>query len=433
MTDHLSPLDIAFLAMEGNANPLHLGAVATFAPSTAVHPARIAAVLCERASEISRLRQRARTSLLGGARWVEDPGFAPEDHVFTHHVRGRERFATLVSHLMAQPLDLARPPWELHVVTGLAGGRFAVVAKLHHSLCDGMKAVGLGIQLFDPSRLSNADVSAPVVAKSIIPSLPSLRGIKDTIDIASSVLMNTRPPTLNSPVLTASTRPRRVVMSRLDLADVHRIRRAHGGTVNDVLLALVTGALRHWLSAHNSASADSVVRALIPVNQRSRSGDGSSGNSISGFLLSLPVGIADPVERLRSVRAQMESAKAAGPDRGAGALPLLADKVPPLVHRLAAPVAARCAPLLFDTLVTSVPLPSVPLSLDGAALCEMYPVAPVAPGHAVGVALSVYRSSVHVCLNTNQSWMSDAQWLDGVLRREVSSLQDARELVGLPR
>ena len=93
----------------------------------------------------------------------------------------------------------------------------------------------------------------------------------------------------------------------------------------------------------------------------------------------------------------------------------------------------RCAPLLFDTLVTSVPLPSVPLSLDGAGLCEMYPVAPVAPGHAVGIALSVYRSSVHVCLNTNQSWMSDAQWLDGVLRREVATLQETRELVGLPR
>ncbi|MFC3891017.1 wax ester/triacylglycerol synthase family O-acyltransferase [Lentzea rhizosphaerae] len=429
MTDHLSPLDIAFLAMEGNANPLHLGAVATFAPSTPVHPARIAAVLCERAQEIPRLRQRARTSLLGGARWVEDPGFAPEDHVFTHHVRGRDRFATLVSHLMAQPLDLARPPWELHVITGLAGGRFAVVAKLHHSLCDGMKAVGLGLQLFDASRLSIPDVPAQA-ARSII---PSLREIKDTIDIASSVLMNTRPPTLNSPVLTSSTRPRRVVMSRLDLADVHRIRRAHGGTVNDVLLALVTGALRHWLSAHGSAGPESVVRALIPVNQRSRSGDAGAGNQISGFLVSLPVGEPDPAERLRNVREQMESAKAAGPDRGAGALPLLADKVPPLVHRLAAPVMGRCAPLLFDTLVTSVPLPSIPLSLDGAGLCEMYPVAPVAPGHAVGIALSVYRSSVHVCLNTNQSWMSDAQWLDGVLRREVATLQETRELVGLPR
>ncbi|MFD4674297.1 wax ester/triacylglycerol synthase family O-acyltransferase [Lentzea sp. NPDC058450] len=432
MTDHLSPLDIAFLAMEGDTNPLHLGAVATFAPSTPVHPARIAAVLCERAQEIPRLRQRARSSLLGGARWVEDPGFAPEDHVFTHHVRGRDRFATLVSHLMAQPLDLARPPWELHVITGLAGGRFAVVAKLHHSLCDGMKAVGLGIQLFDPSRLSIPDASAEP-SRSLLPSLPTLRGIKDTFDIASSVLMNTRPPTLNSPVLTASTRPRRVVMSRVDLPDVHRIRRAHGGTVNDVMLALVTGALRHWLSAHGSAGPDSVVRALIPVNQRSRSGDGASGNQISGFLVSLPVGLADPVDRLRSVREQMESAKAAGPDRGAGALPLLADRVPPLVHRLAAPVMGRCAPLLFDTLVTSVPLPSVPLSLDGAALCELYPVAPVAPGHAVGIALSVYRNAVHVCLNTNQSWMSDATWLDGVLRRELAALQETRELVGLPR
>ncbi|ANZ43088.1 hypothetical protein BBK82_28155 [Lentzea guizhouensis] len=425
--------------MEGNSNPLHLGAVATFTPTNLVHPARIAAVLCERAAEVPRLRARARTGLLGGARWVEDPGFVPEDHVFTHHVRGRDRFATLISHLMAQPLDLARPPWELHVVTGLSGGRFAVFAKLHHSLCDGMKAVGLGLQLFDASRLSNRDVAEPVSRSglpsflpslpSFLPSLPSLRGIKDTLDIASSVLSQTRPPTLGSPVLSSSPRPRRVVMSRVDLADVHRIRRAHGGTVNDVLLALVTGALRQWLSAHDSAGPSSVVRALIPVNQRARAG-GSCGNSISGFLLSLPVGEPDAASRLRSVRSQMESAKAAGPDRGAGALPLLADRVPPFLHRLAAPVAARCAPLLFDTLVTSVPLPSVPLALDGAALTEMYPVAPVAPGHAVGVALSVYRSSVHVCLHTNQSWMSDSQWLDGVLRRELAALSSSRELVG---
>ncbi|MGZ3144052.1 wax ester/triacylglycerol synthase family O-acyltransferase [Lentzea chajnantorensis] len=432
MTDHLSPLDVAFLAMEGNSNPLHLGAVATFTPTNLVHPARIAAVLCERAAEVPRLRARARTGLLGGARWVEDPGFAAEDHVFTHHVRGRDRFATLISHLMAQPLDLARPPWELHVVTGLAGGRFAVFAKLHHSLCDGMKAVGLGLRLFDASRLSIPDAAEPA-PRPLLPSLPSLRGIRDTLDIASAVLQNTRPPTLNSPVLTSSTRPRRVVMSRVDLADVHRIRRAHGGTVNDVLLALVTGALRHWLTAHDAAGPTAAVRALIPVNQRTRSGDGAAGNSISGFLVSLPVGEPDPLERLRSVRTQMESAKAAGPDRGAGALPLLADKVPALLHRLAAPVAARCAPLLFDTLVTSVPLPSVPLSLDGAALAEMYPVAPVAPGHAVGVALSVYRSSVHVCLHTNQSWMSDPQWLDGVLRRELAALSGTRSLVGSVR
>src|SRR5689334_25049639 len=93
---------------------------------------------------------------------------------------------------MPQPLALARPPWELHDITGLAGGRFAVVAKLHHSLCDGMKAVGLGLQLFDVSRLSIPDTPEPI-SRSIIPSIPSLRGIKDTLDIASSVLMNTRP------------------------------------------------------------------------------------------------------------------------------------------------------------------------------------------------------------------------------------------------
>ncbi|GLZ33662.1 diacylglycerol O-acyltransferase [Lentzea sp. NBRC 105346] len=425
MTDHLSPLDVAFLAMEGDSNPLHLGAVATFAPRQPVHPSRIAAVLCERVLEIPRMRQRARMSWLppGGARWVEDPAFAPEDHVFTHHVRGRDRFNTLVSHLMAQPLDLDRPPWELHVVTGLPGGRYAVVAKLHHSLCDGMKAVGLGLRLFDESRLSIPD--APPPARSF-PNLEDMvRGVKDTFDIASSVFLNTRPPALSSPVLTSSSRPRRVVTARMDLTDVHRVRREYGGTVNDVLLALVTGALRHWLLAHDSARPGAVVRALIPVNQRGRSGNGNAGNQISGFLCELPVGETDPLQRLRIIRDQMDRNKQQGPDRGPGALPLLADRVPPILHRLAAPVAARCAPLLFDTLVTSVPLPSVPLTLDGAELCELYPVAPVAPGHAVGIALSTYRSAVHFCLHTNQAWMSDTHWLDGVLRRELAALQPA--------
>lgn len=428
MTDDLSPLDVAFLAMEGNSNPLHLGAVATFAPRQPVHPARIATLLCERVLEIPRMRQRARTSWLGGARWVEDPAFAPEDHVFSHHVRGRDRFGNLVSHLMAQPLDLDRPPWELHVVTGLPGGRFAVVAKLHHSLCDGMKAVGLGLKLFDASRLSIPDVPAP---RRSLPGLEDMmRGVKDTFEIASSVVRSTRPPTLSSPVLSASTRPRRVVTARLDISDVQRVRREHGGTVNDVLLALVTGALRHWLQAHDSARPGTSVRALIPVNQRSRSGDGNAGNQISGFLCALPVGEADAVERLRLIREQMDRNKAAGPDRGPGALPILADRVPALLHRLAAPVAARCAPLLFDTLVTSVPLPSVPLTLDGAELCELYPIAPVAPGHAVGIALSTYRSGVHICIHTNQSWMSDAHWLEAVLRRELAALHPARVPVG---
>ncbi|MET1071819.1 MAG: wax ester/triacylglycerol synthase family O-acyltransferase [Umezawaea sp.] len=435
-TEQLSPLDVAFLCLEDDKNPMHLGAVATFAPHHPVHPARIVALLCERAQEIPKLRKRTRVSWmpLGGASWVDDPRFTVEDHVAGHHLRGHggeDRFAELVSTLMAQPLDMTRPPWELHVVTGLTGGRFAVVVKLHHALCDGLKAVGLGVRLLDDlgRDLPAAQESelAPVgLATSVV---DSVKGFANTATIASAVLRSARTPSTRSPVLTRSSRPRQVVMARLGLDEVQRVRKQHGGTVNDVLLALVTGALRQWLVAHDSAGEGTTVRALIPVSQRARDPRGASGNRISGFLCELPVGESDARERLRVVRADMDRNKAAGPGRGPGALPLLADRIPAALHRLATPFAGRCAPLLFDAVVTSVHLPALPLKLDGAELKEMYPVAPVAAGHAVGIALSVYRNGVHICLHTNQPWISGSRWLLTALRRELASLDLPRARV----
>ncbi|MEJ2858335.1 MULTISPECIES: wax ester/triacylglycerol synthase family O-acyltransferase [unclassified Saccharothrix] len=413
----LSSLDVAFLCMEDASNPMHLGAVATFSPRNPVHPARIVALLCERALEVSALRRRVRFSWLppGGASWVDDPSFAVEDHVVGHHLRGRQGFAELVSHLMAQPLDLDRPPWEVHVVTGLPGGRFAVVVKMHHALCDGMKAVGLGLRLLDGFE-HVSDVGVPAQRTGVV---DGVKGLVRAAGIASDVVRSARPPARRSPVVSLASRRRQVVMARLGVEEVHRVRRVYGGTVNDVMVALVTGALRQWLVAHGCADEGSTLRALVPVARR---GSGGAGNRISGYLCELPVGEADPQERLRLVREDMERHKAAGTDRGAGALPLLAERIPSVVHRIAAPIAGKCAPLLFDALVTSVPLPAVPLHLDGAELREVYPVPPVAAGHAVGVAVSSYRSGVHVCLHTDQPWMAESRWLQQALRTELAAL-----------
>ncbi|MFI9818629.1 wax ester/triacylglycerol synthase family O-acyltransferase [Saccharothrix variisporea] len=413
----LSPLDVAFLCMEDASNPMHLGAVATFAPRNPVHPARIVALLCERALEVPALRRRVRFSWVppGGASWVDDPAFAVEDHVVGHHLRGRRGFAELVSHVMAQPLDLGRPPWEVHVITGVTGGRFAVVVKMHHALCDGMKAVGLGLRLMDGFD-QVPDVGVPAARTGVV---DGVKGLVRAAGIASDVVRSARPPARRSPVVSLSSRRRHVVMARLGVDEVHRVRRTCGGTVNDVMLALVTGALRQWLAAHGCADEGSTLRALVPVARR---GAGGAGNRISGYLCELPVGEVDPLERLRLVREDMGRHKAAGADRGAGALPLLAEHIPSVVHRIAAPIAGKCAPLLFDALVTSVPLPAVRLELDGAELREVYPVPPVAAGHAVGVAVSSYRSGVHVCLHTDQPWMAESRWLQQALRTELAAL-----------
>jgi diacylglycerol O-acyltransferase / wax synthase len=229
----------------------------------------------------------------------------------------------------------------------------------------------------------------------------------------------------NPPVpamLTSGGTARRVAFVRLDLADVRQIRRQHGGTTNDVTLAVLAGGLREWLRSRDVPVDGRTPRALIPVNTRSRGGAG--GNQLSGFLCDLPVGLADPLERLRAVRAAMDANKAAGPTRGAGTLPILANLLPSAVHRLCTGAAGMAAPLLFDTVVTNVPLPPVPLTIDGAPLAEIYPFAPLAPGHAMGIAISPYRDAVHIGLQTDRDAVPDIEVLANAISKSCGALQE---------
>ncbi|CAL9406308.1 putative diacyglycerol O-acyltransferase tgs1 [Actinosynnema sp. ALI-1.44] len=410
----LSSLDVAFLCMEDAANPMHLGAVATFVPRTPVHPARIVGLLCERAREVAALRRRVRFSWVppGGAAWVDDPAFAAEDHVVGHHLRGGD-FADVVSRVMARPLDLDRPPWEVHVVTGIGGGRFAVVVKLHHALCDGMRAVGLGLRLMDGMAALDVPVGAARRGRRVGQGGRSggVHRVRRGAQRPAAGAALARGVAVGA-AAAGGDGPARGGRGAPGPAGVRRDGQRRGAGVGD-------RALRRWLLAHGCAEEGSTLRALVPVARR---GAGGEGNRISGYLCSLPVGEGDPVARLRLVREEMARHKAAGSGRGAGALPLPADRVPPVVHRITGPLAGRCAPLLFDALVTSVPLPAVALRLDGAELREVYPVAPVAAGHAVGVALSSYRSGVHVCLHTNQPWLAERRWLPQALRTELAAL-----------
>jgi WS/DGAT/MGAT family acyltransferase len=315
---------------------------------------------------------------------------------------------------MGGRLDPGRPLWELHVITGLPGGRFAILPKLHHALADGAGAVLLGMSLLDgiAARLPRPAVTDDT-SLGLGASLRSLgSAAQQAMDIAGSVLRSARPTPPPSPLLAPTSADRRLATVRLDLADVKRVRRTHGGTTNDVLLAVLAGALRDWLIARGDRAF--APRALIPVSQRCR-GRGAAGNQLSGYLCDLPVDEPDPARRLAAVRARMDGNKEAGPGRGPGALPVLADRVPAALHRLVMPVVGQCAPLLCDTVVTSVPLPNVPLFFDGAELTEVYPVVPLAPGHALGVAFSTYRENVHVGLHANGTALPDIDLLADAL------------------
>lgn len=424
-TTPLRPLDIAFLCMDSPTTPMHMGAAVVFRPTRPIGPDRLAGLLAERAARIPSLRFRVRPSWLppGGASWQPDETFDPRRHIHTYRPpprRARDLLGTYASAWIAQPLDLSRPPWDLHLVTGLPDGEFALLLKLHHALTDGAGAFAVAAGLLDGigGRATRAARQAPAR-----PGPTVLEQVRQTASIAAAVLGSTRPPR-PSDLATTNSAERQVGFVRLDLTDIRKIRRQHGGTINDVVLAAVSGGVRDWLRSRGRAADGTRLRALVPVSLRGRSASEAGGNHLSGYLCDLPVGVSDPVERLRSIRAEMDRNKAAGPARGPGAIPILADRIPPLLHRIGARFAGRAAPLLFDTVVTNVPLPRVPLSFAGATLREIYPLVPLAPGHALGVAMSIYRDAVHIGLQTDRRAIRDVGALTDAITKAAATLHE---------
>jgi WS/DGAT/MGAT family acyltransferase len=382
---------------------------------------------------------------------VSDSDFDAARHVHAHHLprpHQTDQLAELAMRIMAERLDPDRPLWELHVISGLTGGRFAVLAKLHHALADGAAAVLIGLSLFDgftpeateepvapPTGRGAAHIALRWLREpgkligdsvAVAAALPKYaRQARQTADIASSILRSARALEPSSPLVAPTSGERRLATLRLDMDDIKRIRSTQGGTTNDVLLALLAGALRDWLIERGDRVDGRPPRALIPVNQRGRAGDRrAGGNQLSGYLCDLPIAEPDPMRRLAAVRAAMDANKEGGPQRGPGALPLFADRVPAAVHRVATPLLSRGANLLFDLVATNVPLPSVPLTMDGAELRELYPIIPLAAGQALGVAFCGYRGTVHIGLNANVSALPDVDRLADTFAGGLAELQE---------
>ncbi|MGQ0778895.1 MAG: wax ester/triacylglycerol synthase family O-acyltransferase [Pseudonocardiales bacterium] len=459
----LSGLDTAFLCLDHDLSPMHLGALAIFRSAQPGDPMRVVGLLAERAQRLPQLCQRVQPARfpLAAATWVDDPAFRAEDHIHLHHLDcdgSRDKAAALAAELMARPLSRNRPLWEFHVISGVGEGRFAVLAKMHHALGDGLNALETGFRMLDELSVLEGgaasrgaiDDGSPLSAlppstqppstqpPSIQPSVQSrLRhvasDVRDMVDgavgqlaeatgIAASVLRRVRLPAPGSPLVISSSGQRALATARLDLRQIRRIRAHYGGTVNDVLLSVVAGAFRGWLVARGDSVDGLILRAFIPVSQRARSGNQIGRNQLSGYLCELPVGEPDPGTQLFKIRRAMQQSKAAGASRGAGAIPLLADRLPPAAHRVAAPVAGQGASLLFDLMVTSIPLPGVPFTLDGAELEEIFPLAPLAAGQALVVGLSWYRDSAYVGLLADREGLPDVQRLADAIQPAAAAL-----------
>ncbi|MFE4450107.1 wax ester/triacylglycerol synthase family O-acyltransferase [Streptomyces sp. NPDC056796] len=437
-TELLAPLDLAFWHLESEAHPMHLGALAVFDPVPGTAPGALLALLGTRAAAIPRLRMRVRDVLLpvGGAAWFTDQDFDVQRHVRRIVLPGGDFLAQatrLAGELMEQPLGRGLPPWQMYLLDSSGDGPFAVLVKLHHALADGMRAVAIGAGIFDQIATAGHGTvrrRSPVPHRSWLPRPHEVAGLAmgrlgevgRALGVGASVVRASRLDLRATTALAArSSGTRRLATAELDAEAVQRVRRAEGGTANDVLLAVVAGALRRWMLERGEPLPGADPRALVPVSRR-RPGGAAPGNRLSAYLLGLPVGEPDARERLRLVRTGMDRNKAAGPLRGAGAVAVLADQLPALAHRFGAPLAGNAARMLFDVLVTSVPLPRSALSLGGCPLRAVYPMAPLARGQSLAVALSTYGGRVQVGLVADGKALPDLDRLAAAVRAELRDL-----------
>ncbi len=454
--DRLSSIDAGFLHQEDGGAHMHIGGLGVFegpAPTGEQFRAHIAS----RLPLVPRYRQKLVEMPLGTGRpvWAEDAGFRVGYHV--RHTAlpapgGDEQLLTLVSRIMSQRLDRTKPLWEMWLVEGLAGERFAVIAKTHHAMIDGVGGIDLLTALFDLSPDTTPVPHAPWKARQTPGALGLLghgaqgalrnlvrlgtrgaglavrpqRAVREGLGMLAALgavaapLVNGAPPT----VLNRTPGPhRRVEVVRTPLADYKTVKTAFGATVNDVVLTAVAGALGRFLQDRGERIDGLSLRACVPISVRSEQDKASAGNEIAVMMAPLPVGITDPVERLAVVRRSMEDLKTSRQAEGAQVLTSLENALPPAV--LARASRLGFSSRMYNLLVTNVPGPQVPLYMLGRRLTELAPLAFLAPDHLLAIAIVSYHGQVTYGLLGDADGVPDLAELAKHLEASLAELVDA--------
>ncbi|MCU1615706.1 MAG: acyltransferase, partial [Frankiales bacterium] len=354
----------------------------------------------------------------------------------------------------SRPLDRHRPLWEMYLVEGLTGDRVAVVTKTHPALIDGLSAIDIGQVLLDvtpqapaaepdewqprraprwPALVGQAlgeYVRRPsTAAETARAAVTDFRSTAARVTgAAADVLRATRSaafPAPPSPLNSTSGPQRRVAVARADLDQVKRVRALHGGTVNDVLLNVVTGALREWLlSRGEPVVAATSVRALLPVLVQGQ--DALPGGRVSSHLVDLPVGEPNPRVRLSRLSYAMRGVVEDGQSVRADALVALTGFAPPTLHALGVRAARSLSRRLFNLVVTNVPGPQVPLYAAGSRMLEVFPVVPLVRGQGLSIGMTSYDGRVFFGLNGDRDSVGDVGLLADLIEQEVVLLlQDA--------
>jgi WS/DGAT/MGAT family acyltransferase len=424
----------------------------------------------ERLGLVPRFRQRVTETPLGldNPVWTDDASFDARRHV--RHVAvprpGRlDQLRDLVGRVMSEPLDMSRPLWQLYLIEGLRGGRHAYVSKTHHALVDGVAAVDVGTILLDatpegaklklpdepwePDEPSPAMLFTQAASERVARPLRSARRAARSAlampgETASRVLRTAEAFTglaAGGPTCPRSTlnvrigRDRLVAWARTDLVRLKRARGEGGATVNDVILAVATGALRRFLQGRGDEVPDYLV-ALVPVSIRTPDEKGELGNRISTILVKLPLGESDPAKRLERIREETARLKESETARAASLLIQATGWAPPTINRLLSQAMAR--PLVFNVVVSNVPGPQQPFYLLGRRLREIYPFVPLSPqNHALSIGVVSYDGRVFFGLVGDRDAVSDLDELAAAigesLREQTSRRASPNKRAGSPR
>ncbi len=461
MTDRLSPLDVSFLYLEEPTTPMHVGSVAIFRPpqNETFDYDKLVSIIQQRISLVPRYRQKIKwvPGHIASPVWVDDAGFDMAFHIRRSALPrpgNNDQLRELVGRLMSRRLDRCRPLWEMYLVEGLSDGRIAVITKTHHAMVDGISTIDIGQVLLDltpevrevpsddwhPAPEPNpVDLVVEAITDFVRQPTELIDAVRNGVNDATATAFKVAGhlngclayartaarPVTGTPLNVDIGEQRRFGMARTELDDYKRVRKMHGGTVNDVVLATVTGALRNWLMLRNEpVSAKTVIRAMVPVSVRAPEEHGALGNKVSSYLVDLPVGEPDAVERLRHVSAKMKMHKEAGQSVGADALVRISGFAPPTLHSMGARAASGLAKRLFNLVVTNVPGPQFPLYAGGAPMTEVFPVVPLAKGQAVSIGLTSYNGGVYYGLNADRDAMGDVNTFCRLIEESLAELVD---------
>jgi diacylglycerol O-acyltransferase len=462
--DRMSPLDAAFWQLESAQASLHIASVAVFA-GPAPTSSEIVDLYSRKVHLVPRLRQKMRTVpfAIGRPVWVDDVEFDVTRHLHRLDLgspaspASPEQLSQTVGQLMSAHLDADRPLWEVWVLAGLDDETWALVTKLHHSMLDGIAGMDLLSTILDDSAdamLPPIDDWTPARALPVAAIVASavLDHARSTTGALARLGTTFRHPRRASTSAHATVRgllgyaraarpaaatglngpigaPRRYRMCSADIADVVQIKAALDGSVNDVVLAVVTRGLRDLLLSRGGEVGHDSVRCLVPVSVRTPVGHGNVGNEVSALLADLPVDIVDPLDSYRAVRAQMVLLKASHEDAAGEFLTDLAHYVLPSAAAAALHVAFRLPQRSITTVVTNVPGPSQPLYALGRRLLANFPYVPIADRVRIGIAVTSYDGRLFFGVTADRDSVPDIDVVVAGIEGALTELVKLTDLV----